>query len=107
MANLSNIGRIFYGIALAGTGFAIIYFNAYPYFFLLPQLFLTPGLGLLHFITGTIFILVGACIVFEKKISLVSLIFGTVLLLIFCFLYIPYQFMDAPKHLQLAEWENA
>jgi len=107
MANLSNIGRIYYGIAIAGTGFAIIYFNAYPYFLLPPLHFLTPGPAMLHYITGTIFILVGACIVFEKKIRPVSLIFGTVLLLIFCFLYIPYQFMDIPKHLQLAEWENA
>jgi uncharacterized membrane protein YphA (DoxX/SURF4 family) len=105
MINLSRIGRIFYGIALAGTGISTIYFNAYPYYLLPPLHFLTPGPAILHYITGTILILVGASIVFEKKIRMVSLLFGFVLLLIFCFLYIPYQFID--KHLQLAEWENA
>jgi uncharacterized membrane protein YphA (DoxX/SURF4 family) len=105
MRNLSNIGRIFFGISLAGTGIATIYFNAYPYYLLPPLHFLTPGSAILHYITGTILILVGACIVFEKKIWPVSFVFGCVLLLVFCFLYIPYQFID--KHLQLAEWENA
>jgi uncharacterized membrane protein YphA (DoxX/SURF4 family) len=107
MKNLSKIGRIFYGIALAGTGFPTIYFNAYPYYLLPPLHFLTPGAAILHYITGTLLILVGACIVLEKKIRTVSFLFGCVLLLIFFFLYIPYQFMDIPKHLQLAEWENA
>jgi uncharacterized membrane protein YphA (DoxX/SURF4 family) len=105
MRNLSNIGRIFFGIALAGTGIPTICFNAYPYYLLPPLHFLTPGPAILHYISGAILILVGACIVFEKKIRTVSLLFGCLLLLIFCFLYIPYQFIE--KHLQLAEWENA
>jgi uncharacterized membrane protein YphA (DoxX/SURF4 family) len=105
MRNLSNIGRIFFGIALIGTGFPAIYFNIYPYYLLPPFQFLTPGATILHYISGAIFVLVGACIVFNKKIRTVSFLFGSVLLLIFCFLYIPYQFID--KHLQLAEWENA
>ena len=107
MRNLSNIGRIFFGIALVGTGFPIIYFNAYPYYLLPPLHFVTPGDAILHYISGMIFILVGVCIVFVKKIRPATLLFGGALLLIFCFLYIPYQFMDIPKHLQLAEWENA
>jgi len=107
MVNLSKIGRIFYGVAIAGTGFSTIYFNAYPYYLLSPQKFLTPGPAMLHYISGIILILVGASIVFEKKIRPVSFSFGCLLLLIFCFLYIPYQFMDYPKHLHLAEWENA
>ncbi len=106
MINLSKIGRVFYGIALAGTGVATIYFNAYPYYLLPPLHFLTPGPAILHYLTGTILILVGACIVFEKKIRPAALLFSGLLLLIFCFLYIPYQLMDIPKHLQLAEWEN-
>ncbi len=107
MINLSKIGRVFYGIALAGTGISTIYFNAYPYYLLPPLHFLTPGPAILHYLTGTILILVGACIVFEKKIRMATLLFSGLLLLIFCFLYIPYQLMDIPKHLQLAEWENA
>jgi len=84
-----------------------IYFNAYPYYLLPPLHFLTPGASILHYITGAIFIFVGVYIVFNKKIRTVSFLFGCLLLLIFCFLYIPYQFMGNPNHLQLAEWENA
>ncbi len=107
MINLSSIGRIFYGIALAGTGISTIYFNDYPYYLLPPLHFLTPGAAIFHYIVGTLLFLVGICIVFQKKIRTVSFLFGCLLLLVFCFLYIPYQFMDYPKHLQLAEWENS
>ena len=106
MRNLSNIGRIFYGIALAGTGFRLFILMPILTIYCLPSHFLTPGPAILHYISGTILILVGACIVFEKKIRPAALLFSGVLLLIFCFLYIPYQLMDIPKHLQLAEWEN-
>src|SRR5450631_471676 len=62
---------------------------------------------ILTYILGTLFILVGVCIVLEKKTRPVSLLFGTVLLLIFCFFYIPYQFMVNSNYMHLAEWENA
>ena len=100
MRNLSNIGRIFFGISLAGTGIATIYFNAYPYYLLPPQPFLTPGPAVLHYITGILFILVGSCIVFEKKIRPVSLLFGGLLLLIFCFLLASASFCAAQTQVQ-------
>jgi len=107
MGNLSNIGRIFYGIAIAGTGFPTIYYKSFPYMLLPPQNFLISGPVMLTYIFGILFILVGACIVFEKKIRPVSLLFGCVLLLIFCFFYIPYEFMVNSNYRHLAEWENA
>ena len=105
--SIQYMGRIFYGIALVGTGFPAIYFNAFPYYLLPPQPFLTPGSAMIHYVLKRLLILVGTCVVFIKKIRPATLLFGGVLLLIFCFLYIPYQCMGNPKHLQLAEWENA
>jgi uncharacterized membrane protein len=107
MGNLSSVGRIFYGLAIAGIGFPTIYFNGYPYWLLPPLQLLTPGPAVLHYISGTLLILVGACIVFEKKTRAVSFLLGCGLLLIFCFFYIPYEFMVNPNYLQLEEWENA
>ena len=107
MRNLSKIGRIFYGISMAGIGFPAIYFNSFPYMLLPPLKFLTPGPAFLHYISGAIFILVGICIVFEKKIRHVSLLFGGLLLLIFCFYYIPYEFMASANYMHFGEWENA
>jgi uncharacterized membrane protein YphA (DoxX/SURF4 family) len=107
MGNLSNIGRIFFGIAIAGTGFPTIYYKVFPYMLLPPQNFLLSGPIVLTYIFGTLFILVGVCIVFEKKTRPVSFLFGCVLLLIFCFFFVPYQFMVNPNYMHLAEWENA
>jgi uncharacterized membrane protein len=51
--------------------------------------------------------LAGACIVFEKKIRTISLLLASVLLLIFCFYFIPYQLVISSKFTQLGYWENA
>ena len=59
------------------------------------------GLVILVYISGITLILAGACIVFEKKTRPVSLLLGTVLLLIFCFYYIPYEFMATSDYMHL------
>jgi uncharacterized membrane protein len=106
MGNLSNIGRLFYGIAIAGIGFQTIYYQDFPYM-LLPEHSSSPGLVMLAYISGTMLILAGACIVFEIKTRTVSLLLGGVLLSIFCFYYIPYEFMTNSNYLHVGEWENA
>ena len=89
MGNLSNIGRIFYGIAMAGIGVLTIYYNDFPYMLIPPKHSWIPGLVMLAYISGALLILAGACIVFEKKTKPISLLLGSVLLLIFCFYYHP------------------
>jgi len=49
---------------------------------------------------------VGACIVFEKKIRPVSLLFGTILVLIFCFFFLPYEFGSGSHYKNMLEWDN-
>jgi uncharacterized membrane protein len=107
MRSLSNIGRIFYAIAMAGIGFEIIYSHDFPYWLLPPKHSWIPGLAIVAYIFGIMFVLTGACIVLEKKIRTVSLLAGTVLLLIFCFYFIPYQFMASSRYMHLLQWENA
>ena len=46
-------------------------------------------------------------IAFRKKIRLISLLSGSVQLLIFCFYLVPYQFMYNPNYMSFGEWENA
>jgi uncharacterized membrane protein len=107
MGNLSKIGRIFYGIAIAGIGFPTIYYKDFPYMLLPPQPFLIPGNVMSIYITGTLLILAGVFIVIEKKTRPVSFLLGCVLLLIFCFLYIPYMFSATSNYKHLVEWDNA
>ena len=107
MGNLSNVGRIFYGIAIAGMGFQTIYYNDFPYMLIPPKHLWIPGLVMIAYISGIILVLAGACIIFEKKTRPISLLLGSVLLLIFCFCFIPYEFIVSPNYMHLVDWENA
>src|SRR5262249_18574695 len=107
MENFSVIGRIFYGIAIAGLGVQTIYDNDFPYMLLPANHFWLPGLLMLAYVCGAMFILAGASIVFEKRTRTISLLLGGVLLLIFCFYYIPYEFMAGSNYMHFGEWENA
>ena len=107
MGTLGNVGRIFFGISMAGIGFQTIYYNDFPYMLIPPKHSWIPGLAILAYISGALLILAGKCIVFEKKIRSASLLLGTVLLLIFCFYFIPYQFMTNSNYMHLVAWENA
>ncbi|MFI5133831.1 MAG: hypothetical protein ACHQEB_05815 [Chitinophagales bacterium] len=107
MKDIAKIGRIFYGIAIAGFGFLTIYYNDFPYMLLPPHHFWITSHVMLAYIFGTMFILAGASIVFEIKTRPISLLLGIDLLLIFCFYFIPYQFMTKSNYLHFGEWENA
>jgi hypothetical protein len=107
MKNLSNIGRIFYGIAIAAMGFQTIYYHDLPYMLIPPRHFWLNDHVLFVYISGALLFLAGACIVFEKKAMPISLLLGTVLLLIFCFYFIPYEFMVSAKYMHFGDWENA
>src|SRR5947207_1177514 len=107
MGILFTIGRIFYGIAIAGMGFLTIYYTDFPYMLLPQKHSWIPGLSMLAYISGMLLILAGACIVFERKIMTISLLLGSALLLIFCFYYIPYELMATSNYMHFGEWENA
>ena len=107
MGRISDTGRIFYGVAITGIGLPAIYFKDFPYMLLPQQDFSFPGHIALINISGVLFILVGICIVIEKKIRPVSFLFGWMLLLIFCLYYLPYQFFVNPNYKNLLEWDNA
>jgi uncharacterized membrane protein YphA (DoxX/SURF4 family) len=104
MGNMSNTGRIFYGVAIVGIGLPAIYYKDFPYMLFLTQPSLVP---LLVYMTGILFVLVGASIVLGKKIRLVSVLFGLILLLIFCFNHLPYEFGSGSHYKNLLEWDNA
>ena len=66
-----------------------------------------PGLVFIAYIFGAMLILAGACIVFKKKARTISLLLGAMLLLIFCFYFIPYEFISSSNYTHFGEWENA
>jgi len=107
MINLSSIGRVFFGVSIAVMGFLTIYYHDFPYMLIPPKHSWMPGLTVLAYISGALLVWSGACIVFEKMIVSASLLLGGVLLLIFCFGFIPYQLMVSPNNMHFGDWENA
>lgn len=107
MGKLSAIGRIFYGIGIAGMGFLTIYYADFPYMLIPAEHSRISGLAMICYIFGAMLILAGACICFEIKTGIISLLLASVLLLIFCFYFIPYQLIASSKFMQLGDWENA
>jgi uncharacterized membrane protein len=107
MRNLSNIGRIFYGIAIAGLGFQTIYYYDFPYMVIPPKHSWIPGLATVAYIFGTFLFLAGACVVFRIRGRAAAFLLGTMFLLIFCFYHVPYQFISTSDYLDFGKWENA
>ncbi len=105
MKDLSSAGRIFYGIAIFGIGFLTVYYNDFPYMLIPPKHQGIPGIVIL--VSGILLLLAGALIISAQKARLISLLLGTVLLLIFCFYFIPYEFMVSPNYMHFGDWENA
>jgi uncharacterized membrane protein len=107
MGNLSNIGRVFYGIAIAAMGFLTIYYHDFPYMLIPPKhTWLNDHLFIVY-ISGAFLFVAGAAIVLEKLTMPVSLMLGAVLLAIFCFYFIPYEFFVSSNYMHFGQWENA
>lgn len=88
-------------------GLLTIYYHDFPYMLIPLNHSSIPYLEILAYTSGGMLILAGACIVFEKKTRTVSLVTGTVLLLIFCFYFIPYQLEVSSNSMDFGDWENA
>jgi len=107
MGNLSTVGRIFYGASIIVIGLLTIYYHDFPYMLIPPKHSWIPGLISLAYIFGILLVLAGSCIVLKKKARPIALLLGTLLLLIFCFYFVPWQFMVSPNYMQFGDWENA
>jgi len=107
LRNLPDIGRIFFAIAIAIMGLQTIWYDSFPYMMIPPKHSGVPGIEILAYVFGALLSIVGVGIAFNKKIKPLSLLLGSVLLLIFCFCFMPYEFITDPNFQQFGEWENA
>ncbi len=104
MISLRIIGRVFYVIAIAVMGLVTIFYNAFPYMLLPAIPIKAPGLA---YVLGVLLFVAGVGIVFGKKAKQAALLMATIFLLIFCFLYMPYELFVSPNYKQIGEWENS
>jgi len=107
MSNLFNTGRIFFGVSIVVMGLLIIYYNDFPYMLIPQNHYWIPGLVVIAYVSGALLVVAGTSIVFEKGIRSSSLMLGSILLLIFCFYFIPYQLIFSKNNMHFGDWENA
>jgi hypothetical protein len=107
MGNLLDIGRIFYGVSMAVMGLVTMYYGDFPYMFIPSKHSWIPGLAMIAYVSGALLVLAGVSIVFGKRTRPISLVLGGVLLLIFCFYFIPYQLLVSKNNMHFGDWENA
>ena len=107
MLNFPALGRVFYGLSIAGLGFLTLYYRDFPYFLIPPHSHIAPWAAIVISITGTLLCLAGISIVSKMNGGLVSLLLGGVLLLNFIVYFIPYQIMFSTNSRQFGDWENA
>jgi uncharacterized membrane protein len=105
LKTLSNIGRVFYGISITIMGLLTVYYKDFPYMFIPDKHSWIPLV--LTYISGALLILSGACIISAEYARPASLLLGSVLLAIFCFYFVPYQFLATTDYMQFGAWENA
>jgi uncharacterized membrane protein len=107
MGNLSAIGRVFYGVSIAALGVLTIIHHDFPYMLIPPRHSWINSHESLLYISGALLILAGACIVLKKWTMPVSLLLGAVLLLTFCFYFVPYEIIGSANFMHFYDWENA
>ncbi len=107
MFTLAFIGRKFYSISIIVIGFLTMYYADFPYMLIPQQHSWIPGLAMVSYGFGAMFIVAGSMIFFEKKAVTVSLLLGAIFLFIFCFCFVPYQFMVSQNFMKPGDWENA
>jgi len=106
MGNPFNIGRIFYGLAMAGLGVLAMYYRTLPYIISPPAHVPASLLVAIADLFGALLILTGIGIALNKQTRLMSLLLGWALLAIGVFYCIPETLLINPHHLHFEEWEN-
>jgi uncharacterized membrane protein len=107
MKQLSSIGRIFFGIAMAAMGLETIYYRDFPYMLIPPQHTWLNEHVIFIYISGALLFLAGVCIIIQKRLRPISQLLGVALLLVFCFAFVPYELKSSGRYMHFGEWENA
>jgi hypothetical protein len=106
MGSPFNIGRIFYGLAMAGIGVLAMYYRTLPYIIAPPAHVNAPLLVALTDLFGALLIFTGTGIALNKQTRLMSLLLGWALLAIGIIYCIPDMLLTNPHYTHFEQWEN-
>lgn len=103
----TTVSCAFYGVAIIVYGVQQFIYGNFRNVQLPPWQYHFPALNIIAYITGTVLIIAGAAIIFERNAREASLILGGVFLLLCCFVHVPYELISEPnKSYHLGLWES-
>ena len=88
------MGRIFYGLAIAATGFQQFFFNEFFRIFFPP--FQIPGLIYFAYLVATWLVIAGMAISLDIRVKFFSYTLACLFLFFFIFCYIPFELFFSP-----------
>jgi uncharacterized membrane protein YphA (DoxX/SURF4 family) len=102
--NLTNIGRIFYGLAIVGIGVLHFLFKGFRGLLSAIQPENPDNISIVIYIFGLYFILSGILIIIEKKVKITAIVLAYVLILFLVIAHLPKRFNEPQQELGL--WTN-
>lgn len=108
MERMIKIARSFYGLAMIIYGVQQFAYSDFRMVFLPPWQSNIPLLVLWAWLFGVGLIVTGLAIILQKKAREVSLITGTIFLILFCLVQVPYEMIDPHSYSRhFGSWVNA
>jgi uncharacterized membrane protein YphA (DoxX/SURF4 family) len=96
MEILGKTGRIFYGLAIAATGFQQFFFKEFFHILFPPLPFQIPGLNYFSYLVAAWLIVAGIAIAFSMRVKSFAYSLAFIFLFFFLFCYVPFELFLSP-----------
>jgi uncharacterized membrane protein YphA (DoxX/SURF4 family) len=107
MEKIEMMGRIFYGVAIAATGFQQFFFKEFFHILFPPLPFQIPGLYYFSHIVAAFLFVAGIGIAFNIRVRFFAFSLACIFLFFFIFCYIPFELFISPYNpIHLGLWIN-
>ena len=107
MEKIGNIGRIFYGLAIAATGFQQFFFTEFFHILFPPLPYRVPGLSYFSYLVAAFLLVAGLGIVFGVRLRFFAFSLACLFLVFFIFCYVPFELFISPYNpIHLGLWIN-
>jgi uncharacterized membrane protein len=107
MGKFGNLGRIFYGLAIAATGIQQFFFKEFFHILFPPLPFHVPGLIYIAYLVAAILIVAGIGIALFIRVKFFAYLLAYLFLFFFIFSYIPFELFISPYNpIHLGLWIN-